>query len=326
MTNRIEKTNLSAIDLLKIQMLPAQGQSVDEFIEKLSLFLRRIGIGRSNRKPYLRYFQSGARLFANDPTSSVCGSLKWNGTSQYIQLELSGKGCNYLNVLEEKFDSLYEFALAHQGVIKEVDIAVDDFSGKYNYRRMNQDYTQGKFNGERGQKPERSRTKSDGALSVLIGKIHSCKQFQAYDKSMEQKLLITDPRFGHWTRLEVSLYARKNALIPLDCLLEHDAYFVGAYPKVLNKVIKGVKPRCIRREQTLKTSADFIRSIEASIKQWGKSFSALMMIIEDTHTVVELMKRPGLPKSLELPSYLSMEELRPVLKEQLLLLKHRGEV
>lgn len=317
MTNRIEKTNKSIIDLLKIQMLPIQGQSVDEFIEQLSIYLRKMNIGRSNRKPLLKYFNRGAKLYANDETNSPCGSLKWEGASKYIQLELSGKGCNYFNCRDDKFKSLFELASAHQGVIKEIDIAVDDFTGKYNLRRINQDFTQGKFNGDRGIKPRRIKSNVDGALSLRIGSLNSFKQFQGYDKSKQLKLLSTDHRYNNWTRLEVSIYARINAPIPLDCLLKPDAFFVGTYPKVLSKVIKGVEPRCIRREESVKTIVDFIRSIQALIKQWGKTHNALMLIFDDTEKVTDLLSRPGLPSSLKLPSYLTFDELLPVLKIQL---------
>jgi len=320
MTNRIENTSKSIIDLVKVQMLPEKSQSTDDFIIELLYLLQSYGIGHSIKKPSLKYFKKGYLLFANDSLRAACGSIKWNGSHNYVQLELSGLGCSYFNATTERFDVLHEFVFNHQGVVKEIDIAVDDHTGKYSLRRINQDYTQGKFNGARGGQPKRKLINNDGAKSIRIGSQHALKQFLAYDKSREQNLPVSDFKFDNWTRLEVSLYSRNDALLSLDCLLNPDSFFVGAYPKVLSKVLKGVAPRCIVREQALKTSEDFVRSIYALKKQWGKTINSLQEIFDDNAQVISLVSRNGFPLSLALPSYLSHEMLLPVLKPQLLAL------
>jgi len=156
----------SLIDLLKIQMLPGNNQSAIEFINEMLLpIFKKHGIKQSYRKPNLKYFNQGFLLFADDETNAVCGSIKWQGITEYVQLELSGNGCYYFTTSDEKFSELYNLAENYKGKVIEIDIAVDDFSGKYNLRRMNQDYCAGKFNGSRGSKPCRKLRNDDGAYS-----------------------------------------------------------------------------------------------------------------------------------------------------------------
>jgi len=309
----------SLIDLVKIQMLPGNQKSDIEFInEDLLPLLKKCGIKQSYSKANLKYFNQGFLLFADDETNAVCGSIKWDGKTKYIQLELSGNGCYYFSTRDEKFTALYNFSQTHQGKVIEVDIAVDDHSGKYNLRRMNQDYCAGKFNGSRGRKPVRKRHDIDGAKSILIGSSSSIKQIQIYDKSREQDLALSDVHYNNWTRIEITYYRRAGAKIPLDCLLKPDEYFVGAYPKSLSKVIKGVTPRCIIREQSAKKAVDIFNSISACKLQWGPTINLLSRIVGDKSAALDVLKRGGLPKSYKLPSYLSEERVFAEVKASLL--------
>lgn len=320
MTNRIDNSmQKSLIDLLKIQMLPNNKQSAIEFIHKELLpLLKKYGIKQSYRKPNLKYFNEGILLFSDDETNAVCGSIKWQGKTQYVQLELSGNGCYYFTTSDDNFSALHSLAESYQGKVIEIDIAVDDFSGKYNLRRLNQDYCADKFNGSRGSKPRRKLQNNDGAKSILIGSRNSRIQFQGYDRSREQELDCTHLNYNNWTRLEVSLYRRVGAVIPLDCLLLPDNYFVGAYPKALKKVLKGVEPRCIIREQTNKKVEDIIISVMAQKKQWGKTTNLIAETVGDKAIALDVIRRDGYPKSFKTPSYLSKVEVINALNVQFL--------
>jgi len=159
---------------------------------------------------------------------------------------------------------------------------------------------------------------ADGAKSILIGSRNSRIQFQGYDRSREQALPSSHVNYNNWTRLEVSLYRRVTAVIPLDCLLFPDSYFVGSYPKVLKKVIKGVMPRCIIREQTHKKVEDIVTSVMAQKKQWGKTTNLIAESVGDKAIALDVIRRDGYPKSFNVPSYLSKDKVLSALNLQFL--------
>ncbi|WP_448214027.1 replication initiation factor domain-containing protein [Colwellia sp. MEBiC06753] len=205
MTNKVtSKEQKSLIDLIKIQFEPNDSITDSVLVILLKEQLKNIGLVKSSRKPNLRYFEKGFKLIAQDATQDVVGAIKWQGQSGNVQLELTGKGCNYVNSYPDKFIFLYEFAKKFKGQLIEIDIAVDDFSEKYGFRQVNRDYTSGKFSGLAGKKPIREKFDKAGAKSIRIGTRGSCKQFQLYDKARQLKL----DDDASWLRHEVSLYRK----------------------------------------------------------------------------------------------------------------------
>ncbi len=310
MTNKVSfLEQKSLIDLVKIQFIPNSSTTDSLLITLLMEKLKTIGLVKSIRKPNLRYFKKGFKLLAHDETQDIVGAIKWQGQSGNVQLELTGKGCNYINAQTRRFEFLYELAKNYNGLLMEIDISVDDFIGKYNFREVNRDYTTDKFSGRSGKRPIREMFNKAGARSIRIGTRGSCKQFQIYDKAKQLKL-DTDTT---WIRYEVSLYRRTGHTLELDTLIKPDAYFVGAYPKALRKLIKGVKPRSIKREMTQLYASNYVKSLSALKNQWGKCINDLNNRAGSSSKTLALLSRPGEFSKAKLPSYINPETFNSTL-------------
>ncbi|MGJ8693748.1 MAG: replication initiation factor domain-containing protein [Thalassotalea sp.] len=294
----------SLIDLLKVTFTFSNKELFKIIKSLLSDWLSVIGISISKIKATLKYHKHGVKLFPLDKTTSCCGSIKWDFDKGIIQLDLTGHGCSYVNNDEKKFSAIYALLIQFNGAITEVDIAVDDYSGKFNHRYVQKAYSAGDYDPKRGRGPKRN-SKNNYPGSYYIGNNSSVKSVLIYDKLAQMNIPKGLTFINGWTRHEVTLRKKNKHVIPNDVLFNPDAYFVGAYPKIHRRIIKGVEPRNIKREKALTHLNSVVRSAAFTKYQHGRTYNALYKLLnEDSDAVFDLLSRPELSKKHALPSYI----------------------
>ncbi|MBF4264942.1 replication protein, partial [Vibrio anguillarum] len=76
-------------------------------------------------------------------------------------------------------------------------------------------------------------------------------------------------------------------VIPLDILIDSDAYFTGAYP-ALASVLENVEPKRIPIARVI-ANAQIHRYTEIAKKQYGKFINFLNLMHQDSEHVIKLM-------------------------------------
>jgi len=171
------------------------------------------------------------KIITNDSLRSSCGVIQLDQTKKKLRIELTGKACLYISQ-HKMFKNIQEIGNKYNALITRLDIAVDDITGKYTDECFKKDFSAGKFKPSSGDGPKKYKVHPK---SVYIGSVNSEKRFVAY------------PKFDGF-RIEIRFKLSNRYNVSFDELSYPDVLFVGAYPKVLRKVIKGVEPRSIKRE------------------------------------------------------------------------------
>ncbi|MBF4296449.1 replication protein, partial [Vibrio anguillarum] len=79
----------------------------------------------------------------------------------------------------------------------------------------------------------------DKGRTLYVGQRQNGKLFRGYEKGKQMKSI----EYPDWVRLEVQI-GNKSRVIPLDILIDSDAYFTGAYPALVS-VLENVEPKRI---------------------------------------------------------------------------------
>jgi len=313
----VTKEITSSIDLIKVVFPKSNSKRISEIKRLLKLWLHEIGIATSTQKATLRHHSNGVKLFPLDESQDCCGSLKWDLNKNKIQLELTGSGCRYVNTSHNIFLPLYALLSRYQGVISEVDIAVDDLTGKYNLRYVQKAYSAGDYSPPRGCKPVKDpKGKYQGTL--YLGRNDSAKSMCIYEKWRELGLPESHPFYGKWTRHELTLRRKNNHVINFDILVNPDEYFVGAY-KLHKRLISNVQPRSPVREKSLELVNSLSRSAAYCKYQHGRVICKVNELTENTQDTIELLIREGSPRKFLLPSYVNHDDLKKSF------VSHKGE-
>lgn len=297
----------SAIDKVKVKF---EYNTADEKLEihsLLSAWLSQQGISISSHKPNLTHFTHGSKLYSKDQANILCGTLKSHSKKRKIQFEITGGGCNYVNANKLKFSSLYAICKHLNGIVTYLDIAVDDHSGKFNIPDTRSRHKRGRYAPKSGKGPELREYSSPSGKTLYIGADASYRRTKTYEKGKEQGYPKGSNEYENLTRHEVTLEGRKHHVIPLDALLTPDRDFLGAYPKAHKRILKDVKPRCIRREVALKKFNSFSKSMAHNKHQWGKSNNILGQLTGDKEEAFKLISRDGVPDKMKLPGYIDLE-------------------
>ncbi len=177
-------------------------------------------------------FHQGAYLKFGD---EVRGSIQWGGTAQngWVQFELRGALLALLPRREQL--AIYRFACRAQVRLNRVDIACDDFQGKYFCPR--QAYKDWEIDpcrflpghrydkGSRAPVRDRQGTPENGE-TTYIGSQQSSIRLRIYDKSLQLKAMnrqsVEALRHPSWVRWETE-FKRRNG-VTLDYLLLHPDY------------------------------------------------------------------------------------------------------
>ena len=305
---------ISNIDLIKVVFHKKSADKIKQIKALLTVYLRQIGIAVSTKKATLRHHKNGNKLFSLDETHNGCGSIKWDIDKGILQLWLSGNGCQYVNASLQKWQPIYALLKQYTGKITEVDIAVDDYSGKFNLRYLQKAYSAGDYNPAKGARPVRNPKEKHKGTEYL-GSSDSAKSLCVYEKWRELKLAKVHPLYGLWTRHEVTWRRKNNHVISEDVLLKSDDYFVGAYPKVHKRIIKTATPRCPKREVALERTNSFSRTVASARHQYGPTFGSCIKLLGDSEAASTLFSREGSPKSLKLPKFINEVTLKESVSE-----------
>ncbi|PAJ71938.1 hypothetical protein CJF42_24000 [Pseudoalteromonas sp. NBT06-2] len=238
----------SRIDYLTIQFTQLTKAGFEKVKLLLSTWLSKNEILITATKPNLKHFSHGQMLKTKELFKSYCGAFKWHRDKQILQLELTGTGCELINISSNYFSTLKELAKSYKYIIRRVDIAVDDQTSKYGIRFAQQAYSRGLYDSLNGKRPIKEATRSNTGRTESIGSRNSYKQLKVYEKGKQLGLPTTDSSYQNWTRHEVTYWGRSNHYIEIDILFNPDPYFVAAYPKAHKRILKGVEPRSIKRE------------------------------------------------------------------------------
>jgi DNA relaxase NicK len=300
---------LSSIDFLKVVFPIKNIETLNEINKWVKEWLHQVGISISTKKAVLKHHSNGVKLFPLDATNDVCGSIKWDQTKKSYQLELTGNGCKYVQTSFNGFLSLYAMLCQYVGKVTLIEIAVDDFTGKYDTRYVQKCYSNGDYNPTRGKRPLKNPPGKKFPGSEYIGSEGSAKCLNVYKKWQQLRLQPNHPLYKKWTRHEVTLQRKNNHIIGYDVLINPDGYFVGAYLKVHKRLIKNVKPRCPIRDKSLEIVNSLSRSVAYCKYQHGRVINQCRELMGDDKKSLALLMREGEPKKSTLPSYVKEREL-----------------
>lgn len=306
--NQIEKGK-SLIDLIKVVFPINDKRHIMEVKQWLSIWLREIGVSISTQKATLRHHKKGVKLFPLDESNDCCGSLKWDENKCVFQLELTGAGCRYVNVSQRGFLPVYALLVHFKGKITEVDIAVDDYTGKFNLRYFQKTFSAGDYNPRRGSQPIRNpRGKYQG--TEYLGNSGSHKSMCIYEKWRELGLPKSHALHKMWTRHELTLRRKNSHVIKFDVLTHPDCYFVGAYKKIHSRIIENVEPRNVIREKSVELTNEFSKSVAYCKYSYGRVINKMAKLVGDEELAIKIMSREGNPKKCLLPSYINETSLK----------------
>jgi phage replication initiation protein len=220
------------------------------------------------------------------------GSLSWGGESQRntIHVQISGQGCKLIS----DWLAVYTWGITNDAKITRLDLAHDDYTGVLlTIKKAVEWYDDGLFNSA-GRPPKRRLIydfdEGDGQ-TFYVGCRGNSKFVRIYEKGRQ----LGDSE-SPWVRAEVEFLA-KDQLITWESLLEPDAFLTGSYPAFAFLSEKQSRFERIGREANL--------SLEKII-EWGRTscgnlINALCILHDnDFETVVNILRRDGIPKSLEL--------------------------
>lgn len=295
----------SRIDFLTIQFKPNTENEFKFIIEYLKEYLNQIGISLSTSQPCLKYFDEGNVLQAKDKTKSYCGSIKLRSHCFDIQIELTGLGCNYFNANNLYLFPLLELSKTVEVVIRRIDIAIDSYTQKHGLRYMQQAYSRGLYTAKTGKRPCKESITSETGKTIVIGSRNATKQIVGYEKGKQLRFPKESKEFNLWFRFEVKLRGSKGTEIPLDSLLNPDAYFVGAYPKANQRLITSAVPRSIKREVIKTIDKKLNDKLSYAKHQVGKTIFGAVNRGMSSELIVSKIIRRGKKDNIDYPSYIS---------------------
>lgn len=242
------------------------------------------------------YHESRKLAYTDDRPFKDLGFIAWGGNRGTYQLYLTGEGCEYIHMIEDGFDHIYDLAKQASMKIKRVDIAYDDFDGKLDLDLAISLYQAGEFRITRNPKIKQIGDFVTGhdidGRTVYIGSRESGKMMRIYEKGKQ----LGDSS-SPWVRWELELKA-VDRVIPLDVLINPTEYYAGSYPALSNfkfctssKMIKTVK---------IKAKISMDKLIEYARNSYGKLFNVLAGK-NTPEKILEILSRDGIPKRLIIP-------------------------
>lgn len=305
-------TNITKIDHLSIEFKKNTTEEFTDFENELIEILRQFGIKIKSKKPRsMSRFTRGNLLYAHSSLSKIkaAGSIKVNANQHLLKLEINGSQCEKINLSQQGFNVISELSFKHRGIIRRIDICYDDFTGRYNIRRVGQDYSASRYDSVKGVRPKKASHESTGK-TLNIGSKLSYKFLKVYDKSAEQRLPSIHPLYKKWFRHEVTLKNQGKILIPLTAINHPDGIFLDAYPKAHRKFLKNVTPISIKRIATIQTASTFYNKIEVLRKQRGRTVRMIRDVVCNDTEALNLIVRNGLPSGITRSDDIENEEIR----------------
>jgi phage replication initiation protein len=218
------------------------------------------------------------------------GILAFGGKTQKgtLHLELYGRACARI----ADWAAVRLWGGIYQAEITRVDVAHDDFIGRYLQVQSAVEWWQaGKFN-VNGRPPKahlQDDLGSNDGKTLYVGRRASGKLLRVYEKGKK----LGDPA-SSWVRAEVEL-RNKGRVIPWDVVTEAGKYLAGAYPALRFLSAEQSRLRTIQRTAEISYAA-----MEKNLRtQGGKALNVMCKVHQgDTGAVVARLVRDGVPKRL----------------------------
>lgn len=235
----------------------------------------------------------------------LSGSFIAYGGNGGLCISLSGIGCQYLFQQPGAAHKLHAYLELMKGRLSRVDVALDGFQGEFTpvgaydlYKSEPNQFTAG----GRGRKPEtvesHSNCKTEIMTGFIVGSKHSAKMLRVYRKGEQ----IDKYSNSLWCRAEVQ-FRNRGRFIPLDILVNPDAYFAGAYlytRSLLNDVMakQGEAKTTAQRIATrsINEFALIYQSAKRHLKkQYGKLINVMVTMGQSAEDIVNGIIRDGIP-------------------------------
>lgn len=300
-----EETQRAVVDWLTVTWLPewSDVHVARELWDSLKAWLGLDLVGQECPGRYGFAFgcQYSAMVYG---TLVPIGRVDWGGDMRKgrARLDLSGSGCSKVN----------DWRPVHAWVSRQVeptitrcDLAVDFLLGEFTVNDAVDWYTAGQFRvDDSGMQPRHSMpgdwinpayeegTGKRWGRTLEVGRRENGKMARVYEKGRQLGDSASD-----WTRFEVE-YRNNDRDIPLDILLDRDAYFAGAYrccAQVLNVAGERIKTHQAEGEVTL------ARAVQHTRTSYGQVVNVLRLKL-GAQEVLDLIAREGVPRRLHKPS------------------------
>lgn len=198
------------------------------------------------------------------PAGEVCGFVALGGERQKatICIELTGTGCAHVMA----WDSLRAKLAEVHAKLSRVDVAHDDYEGRFGLADALRWYTEGLFT-SRGRPPalQEMGWNDESGRTVYIGKNVGNQQLCVYEKGKQQ-----GDSASPWVRWE-GRFGSKYRVIPLEILTEPAAYLVGHFP-----ALAWIQEKSSRMNTSAKRAeATLIGSLQHCRRQYGALLNLL---------------------------------------------------
>lgn len=228
--------------------------------------------------------------------------LALGGNANRVMLSLPGEACavvpSWLALVELLRDEWH-------GRITRWDGARDELQGRFTVNDAVRWYCEDGFNAG-GARPDCSQkgnwlTEDRKGRTFYVGNRKSGKLCRVYEKGKQ----LGDP-LSPWVRFEVEFH-NKDRIIPFDVLLEPGRYVAGAYP-----CLRWISDQ-VSRIPTIANAAS--TSYDALMRHARNAYGQLIDTAEcvegSAEAVIERLKRPGMPKRLDMPEVPEFEGFPP---------------
>lgn len=206
-------------------------------------------------------------------------------------LQLTGKGCG----LVKDWPAVLRFLREREASITRVDLACDFLDGAWSVDDVIDLYQEGAFI-NRGRNPglDMQGAWLPGQVNgrtVYVGKLKNGKALCVYEKGKQLRDFGSD-----WTRYEVRL-GNRDRVIPLDVLVNPDAYFCGAYPALRGLICDAAEHVPTVKREAEGSLANLMAHMERS---YGKAIHQVLEVTGvDPADLVEEVRVVGLPRKFD---------------------------
>lgn len=281
--------------------------------EWLGLWLKKAGLTISTKRATKPINYDIALLICvTENPLQFCGSIKYSEQYQRVMVELSGDGCAML----EKFDN-YHWLISYTGQInidlKRVDLAHDDYLGRFTIEAVDKAYCRGNFNSDTGVRPEKTNwgNPKDGRTRY-IGARTAYKKTCIYEKGKE----VGAKDRPNWMRYEVRFRSNGRDKIPKEMLLNRHQYFFSAHPKVFKRFTESAEYYPVVYRKSLEYACSIGSSLQHSRKQYGYINNEAFKLF-GVDGAREILTREGHSKSTTRLPFITDEYLIRVFGDQI---------
>lgn len=264
----------------------------------------------------IHYYKHGYRII--NELGDIVGTVGIGGQNNTVFVGITGTGCLYaLNGWESRLYT-YLDSFAVDARITRIDLAFDDFDGKFSsFAQCDEAESQKLFMLPKARNRPAVRYAGEykhndplnKGLTIYVGNRNNGKIFRGYEKGKQ----LGDENSA-WFRSEVEIHNKKLE-IPLDILLTPTTYFAGFYPYCFELVDTAKKsvgddiPQFVERVTTLKKEGQISlsKAIDIIRHQFGKYIKTLgdLFTVDDApdyqkiyESIITSQKKDYVPKRI----------------------------